>query len=244
MAIFPSGSAKSTPLVTKPAALRRLLIALCFVGWIAAVSAPAQTVTADFGNHSDPFSLAHPIPSEIVGVQFSHTLNSTAMNNLYTGGFRRLRMHGWLQSIYASQTPNWTPLDSFLDAVKNANVGKTPGFKVTLELTYTPPWLIPSVQGCPQPGEANSYKVPPTDVNRWAQLAQSIVAHVDQKYPGLVTDFEIWNEPELASFCVYPNDGTTRFNRYLAIYAAAAPLIRQQLAADGQVGRIGGPTIV
>jgi glycosyl hydrolase family 39 (putative alpha-L-iduronidase) len=208
----------------------------------------AQTVTADFGDHSDPAALAYPIPSEIMGAQYSRVMPSTAMNTLYNGGFRRLRMHGYLQVVYTTQTANWTQLDTFLDAIKNANVGKSPGFKVTLELTYTPPWLVPTVTGCVQPGQANAEKLPPdpnrftlppdNDVTTWAKLAQSIVAHVDQKYPGLVTDFEIWNEPELPSFCVRPNDADTRFNRY-----AAAPLIRQQLAADGQMGRIGGPTI-
>ena len=233
-------------LFAKPAALRHLLLTFCFVGLLAAVPLRAQTVTADFGNHSDPLALKYPIPSEIVGAQYSNNSPrlASAMTSLYNGGFRRLRMHGFLQVVYTTQTANWSQLDSYLDAVKGMNVGKNPGFKVTLELTYTPPWLIPAVPGCPQPGQANSYKVPPTDVNTWAQLAKSMVAHVDQKYPGMVTDFEIWNEPELGTFCTNPNDSTTRLNRYLAIYAATAPLIRQQLAADGQTGRIGGPTIV
>ncbi len=169
---------------------------------------------------------------------------STPINTIYNGGFRVLRVHGWLQIVYATHTPNWSKLDQYLGAIKNVNVGKSPGFKVILELTYTPPWLIPTVQGCPAPGQANSYKVPPNDVTTWAKLAQSIVAHVDQNYPGLVTDYDIWNEPELGTFCVYPNDATHRLSKYLSIYAAAAPLIRAQLKKDNKVARIGGPSIV
>jgi sporulation protein YlmC with PRC-barrel domain len=86
--------------------------------------------------------------------------------------------------------------------------------------------------------------VPPTDVATWAGLAQQIVAHVDQKYPGLVTDFEIWNEPELGTFCVSPNTAANRISEYLSIYAATAPLIRAQTTKDNAVARIGGPTIV
>jgi glycosyl hydrolase family 39 (putative alpha-L-iduronidase) len=238
----------------KVALLVRLLTTLCFVASIAAVLvtvAGAQTVTADFGNHS---SKTYPISPGIFGAQYSNPLPSTANNTLYSGGFRTLRMYGWLQVVYATKTANWTMLDQYLNGIKSVNVGKNPGFRVILELTYTPPWLIPTVSGCPAPGQANSYKVPPdpnrftvppdNDVKTWAKLAQSIVAHVDQNFPGLVTDYEIWNEPELGTFCVSPNDATTRLNRYLSIYAATAPLIRAQLKKDNKTARIGGPTIV
>jgi Glycosyl hydrolases family 39 len=201
----------------------------------------AQTVTADFGNRQ---STANPIPSGILGAQYTNPLPSTPINSMYSGGFRTLRMYGWLQIVYASSTPNWSRLDLYLGAIKSVNVGKVPGFNVILELTYTPPWLVPTVQGCPAPGSSGAYKVPPDDVTTWARLAQSIVAHVDKNYPGLVTDYEIWNEPELGSFCVNPNNASTRLNKYLSIYAAAAPLVRAQLANDNAVARIGGPSIV
>lgn len=200
----------------------------------------AQTVTADFGSH---LSTTYPISPGIIGTQYSNPMPATAINSFYSAGFRTIRTYGWMQSVYASKTPDWTKLDPNLDAIKNSNVGKTPGFRVILELTYTPPWLIPTQMGCPAPGAARSYQVPPTDVSTWAKLAQSIVAHVDQKYPGLVTDVEIWNEPELGTFCTSPNDATHRSSRYLALYAAAAPLIRAQATTDNASIRIGGPTI-
>jgi Glycosyl hydrolases family 39 len=200
-----------------------------------------QTVTADFGNR---LSTALPISPGILGAQYSNPMSSATINSTYSGGFRVLRMYGWLQSVYATRTANWSKLDQYLGAIQSVNVGKAPGFKVILELTFTPPWLIPTVQGCPAlPGRG--YQMPPSasNVTTWAKLAQSIVAHVDQKYPGLVTDYEIWNEPELGTFCVNPNTVTNRLNRYLAIYAATAPLIRAQLAKDGRAARIGGPAI-
>ena len=60
---------------------------------------------------------------------------------------------------------------------------------------------------------------------------------MDQKFPGLVTDYEIWNEPDSGGMC-----GTTNaLNSYLALYAAAAPQIKKQAAADGFKVRVGGP---
>lgn len=201
----------------------------------------AQTVTADFGSH---LSTAYPISSTLLGTQYSNPMPSAPLTSTYNAGFRVIRMHGWLQSVYATRSANWTKLDPYLDAIKNLSVGNTPGFKVILELTYTPPWLVPTVSGCPAPTSSAAFKIPPDNVSTWANLAQSIVEHVDQKYPGLVTDFEIWNEPELGTFCVFPNTAGARLSRYLSLYAAAAPLIRAQAAKDRAVVRIGGPTIV
>jgi hypothetical protein len=203
--------------------------------------AAEATVAADFGNRT---STTHFIPSEILGAEYSNPMSSEAITSIYNGGFRLLRLHSMIQTVYASKSPNWSFLDQFLDVFKSVNVGKTPGLKVMLQLTYTPPWLVPTLTGCPAPGSADAFKVPPTDVNTWATLVQSIVAHVDQKYPGLVTDYEIWNEPDLGTFCVSPNTGANRASEYLALYAAAAPLIRAQAAKDNATVRIGGPTII
>jgi len=73
-------------------------------------------------------------------------------------------------------------------------------------------------------------------------MAASIVAHVDQKFPGVLHEYEIWNEPELAtSLCI--SDATTRLNTYVSLYAAAASAMHAQAKADGQTIRVGGPVI-
>lgn len=200
----------------------------------------AQAVTADFGNRT---STAYPIPSTLLGLQYSNHMPTAPLTNLYNGGFRLVRTYAWIQSVYASKTPNWRILDGYLSGIAAANVGKNPGFHVLLEMTYTPPWLVPTVQGCSQPGSPNAYHMPPSNVATWASLAASVVAHVDQKFPGVVTDYEIWNEPELGYFCTYPDDAQTRANAYMAIYAAAAAAIRAQALKDGKTVRIGGPAI-
>jgi len=68
---------------------------------------------------------------------------------------------------------------------------------------------------------------------------------LNQAFPGLVFDYEIWNEPDLLrALCVSDGSGTTRLNTYIAMYAAAANAMRAQANADGVQIRIGGPAIV
>ena len=73
-------------------------------------------------------------------------------------------------------------------------------------------------------------------------MAASVVAHMDQKFPGLMQDYEIWNEPELpASLCVA--DATARRNDYVSMFGYAASAMHAQAKADGQTIRTGGPVI-
>jgi len=53
----------------------------------------------------------------------------------------------------------------------------------------------------------------------------------------VVTDYEIWNEPDTGGMCT----GKDKLQTYLALYAAVAPQIKQQVAADGATARVGGP---
>src|SRR5581483_347722 len=63
-----------------------------------------------------------------------------------------------------------------------------------------------------------------------------------QKFPGLVQDYEIWNEPEnTASLCV--SNATTRLNTYISLFASAAAAMHTQAQLDGQTIRTGGPVI-
>jgi hypothetical protein len=98
-----------------------------------------------------------------------------------------------------------------------------------IEMTMSPPWLQASC------GE-NS---PPSDRNAWAKIAVSYVAHMDAEFPGVVTDYEIWNEPDAAGMCGVTNTLET----YQALYATVAPLMKAQAAADGAMIHVGGPAL-
>ena len=92
------------------------------------------------------------------------------------------------------------------------------------------------------PSLGSSKCAPPSDVSRWGQMAASVVAHVDRNFPGVLQEYEIWNEPELpTSLCI--SDDATRLKTYVAIFAAAASAMHAQAQADGETIRTGGPVI-
>jgi hypothetical protein len=62
---------------------------------------------------------------------------------------------------------------------------------------------------------------------------------MDATFPGVVTDYEIWNEPNTIAFCV--PSSANRLTEYLNLYRAAAPAMRAQIKADGSTARVGGP---
>jgi hypothetical protein len=141
-------------------------------------------------------------------------------------GLKTSRLHGNLVQVYATTTPNWSKIDGSIRALQAA------GVHPIVELDGTPPWLVPQNPLCPGTPQTNV----PSDLNKWGQLAASFVAHFDATFPGVVQDYEIWNEPNTGALC--SND---RLNDYLSIYAAAAPLMKQQASTDKVNIRIGGP---
>jgi hypothetical protein len=188
-------------------------------------------ITVDFGNRDNTGALLRP---GVINAQISNlSIPATQLQMMKDAGFTGVRMHSFIADIYATRTPDWTKLDPTISRLKSA------GLPPVLEITYTPTWLVPTVSGC-----TKSYKMPPNDLTTYAQLAASIVAHMEQNFPGFVKEYEIWNEPDLASFCVSPNDNTTRKAKYLNLYAAVAPAMKAEAAKYGAQILIGGPTVV
>jgi hypothetical protein len=103
-----------------------------------------------------------------------------------------------------------------------------------LQMYQTPPWLQPS----PNPCGSGDPNVPPTDNTKWGQMAAQYIQHMDSKFPGVVTDYEIWNEPNTTALCT---SAANRESVYLALYKTAVPIMRAQAAADGKGARVGGP---
>jgi len=63
---------------------------------------------------------------------------------------------------------------------------------VILQVYQTPTWL--------QQNNCGLYSMP-SDLNAWSSIAAQYVQHMDATFPGIVTDYEIWNEPNV-SLCV------------------------------------------
>jgi hypothetical protein len=196
-------------------------------------------IIADFASRS---STTFPVPAGTFGTQLGFLFNGfysnkQGMNYLTTAGLTSMRVDALLHTTYATTTPNWSQIDDVLTNLRND------GVQPLVVMGYTPPWLQPSTNSCAN-YNAQLYHVVPTDINQWAALTAAFVAHVDQKFPGYVRDYEIWNEPDNSpGLCVPDNKDSSRLSAYLQMYAAAAPLMKAQATADGITIRIGGPAL-
>jgi hypothetical protein len=174
----------------------------------------------------------HQIPSNFFGAERMNSMKTTAdLDLVKAGGMNYARMYaGMAQNFPTSTTGNFAGIDSTVRYVS----GK--GTHVMLQVYQTPPWLQPSPNPCGTGQNGNNAF--PTNVDTWAQLAVALVKHMDETFPGVVTDYEIWNEPNTTALCDAKDGNLTD---YLALYRAAAPLMRAQIAADKSNARVGGP---
>ena len=213
------------PLVCLRAAGARVARLLVATGLLFPISfSHSQTVTADFASRSGS---TPSVPAGLfsVGGAGSSINQPGPLNTLTTAGLDRTRIWIPLQQIFANKSkPNFNYLDKMLETVR------TSGLHPLAVIYDTPPWLAS------KPCDA------PSSVWQWGQLAASIVAHADKAFPGLVKDYEIWNEPELVtSLCI--SNATTRRNTYVSLFAEAAVAMHKQAEADGETIRTGGPVI-
>lgn len=184
-------------------------------------------VAIDFGSRTNQ---TYPIPSGILGVNHVDDLHGqNDISLLHETGINLSRTYANLPQVYATQTPDWTQIDPRI-----ANL-QSQGMHVLLQITFTPPWLQPN----PNPCGAGSVAAAPTDINAWAKIAASYVAHMDANFPGVVTDYELENEPDAGGLCGISD----KLDFYINLYGTAAQLMKQQAAADGATIRVGGPTI-
>ncbi len=183
----------------------------------------AQTVTVDFGGRSGSTAV---VPSGFfsVGGIGDPLADPVAIATLTSAGLNRTRFWIGLQQVYATSTPDFSVLDSEMQIMSASGVHP-------IGVIYdTPPSL------------GSSPCAPPSNVSRWGQMAASVVAHVDRNFPGVLQEYEIWNEPELpTSLCI--SDDTARLNTYVAMFAAAASAMHTQAQADGVTIHTGGPAI-
>jgi hypothetical protein len=187
-------------------------------------------VVVDFGSRA---STLHAVPPAMFGAEHFDSLhNQSDIDMVVRAGITYARFYAELPAVFPTaasvSAPQWQKVDHTFQSV-----GVAGGTHIMVQMTQTPAWLGRSV--CKTDPNASM----PTNVNTWAKLAALYVAHMDQKFPGVVTDYEIWNEPNITGSLCDP--GGNALNDYLALYAAAAPLMKAQAARDGKTIRIGGP---
>ena len=222
-------------------------------------------VTVDFGSRNNH---AHPIPTTFLGIggigmdiALTH-----AGGYVPQAGFRLTKLGDmdYMSLIFPTSASltnaslqNWAMLDAQLTEAGNYNL------QPMISLTYTPPWLQPQNQTPKQSNPCQTYNPPfssssvkpmylvngqDVGTQTWGKLAALVVAHVDRQFPRLQTLYEIWNQPDGGQFLCMPksdqNADQDRVTAYKAIFAAAAPLMRQQANRDGKQIKIGGPALV
>lgn len=232
--MFPQTSAATRLFGTKflQKVVRRTIWSMAF--GLAVTTAIGQTVTADFASRS---GTTHSIPPRAFGINQVSSLDHTTIGNILQAGITESRAMASIPVVYSSSEPNWSDFDW------DMNLMQSEGLHPLVTMLGSPSWLQPSPNPCDGAGSAG-YNAPPTDVNAWAKIAAAYVAHLDANFPGLVHDFEIWNEPELQqSFCVANNTDATRLSKYLALYAAASSAMHAQATKDGVNIRVGGPVV-
>ena len=182
------------------------------------------SILVDFGLRSNT---QYPIRQGIMGTNTpTAVLDANDAGLVTEAGITTTRASAYLDQIFATPNPDWSQFDPQMEFLQAS------GMQTILILYKTPLWLQPTPNPC---SVVNDSDVLPAFNSIWAQMAAAVVAHVDAYFPGVVTDYEIWNEPD-GQLC-----GSTALEGYLALYAAAAPAVKQQAAADGVTVRVGGP---
>jgi hypothetical protein len=186
-----------------------------------------SSITADFGSRTGNTA---PIPANMFGYGRGESIHVGSGDRalLTQAGVTESRMSGQIANVFATQTPDWTKIDPMIADVQAS------GQQVILQLNQSPSWLQPATGSC-----AGNVYAAPTNISEWAQIAATYVAHMDSTFPGVVQDYEIWNEPNATGICTSANHMTT----YMAIYAAAAPAMKAQAGADRETIRVGGPVL-
>jgi hypothetical protein len=192
-----------------------------------------SSITADFASRANNTAA---VPANIFGYGRGESLVSADQRNLLSqAGVTVSRMSAQIFNVFKSgptpesgPTPDWKKIDPWIATVQAA------GQHAILQLNQSPPWLQPTSGSC----AGNSFAAP-TDTNAWVEIARQYVAHMDATFPGVVTDYEIWNEPNSTGMCTTAN----HLDTYLALYGAVAPVMKNQAAQEGKTIRVGGPVL-
>jgi hypothetical protein len=198
-------------------------LALAMATLFGVSSAQSQTVSANFAGRN---GATKPVPAGLFGVGGTgSTVRAQApVNLLTTAGLNQTRFWISLTQVYATSTPNFAGIDSTLTIMRASGLHP-------LAVIYDTPRSLGS-RSCS----------PPSNPWKWGQMAASVVAHVDRYFPGVLQDYEIWNEPELAaSLCA--GSETAQLNSYISMFAAAGSAMHAQARSDGETIRVGGPAI-
>ncbi len=181
-----------------------------------------SAISVDFDSRSNNLYQVKP---DMFGAERLESLHNAAdLDLVKAAGITYARMYAQIPIVFVTSTPNWTSIDA---SIRKATANG--GVRVLLQMYQTPAWL--------QQNQCGQYSMP-TDLNAWSSIMAQYVQHMDTTFPGIVTDYEIWNEADV-SFCVPP--GADKLSEYITLYNASAPKMKAQASTDGTTIHVGGP---
>ena len=218
---------------------------------VAQHASSSAAITVDFSSRQNH---AHPIGNGLLGVNGYDKIkySNQLVSELGATHVKLVRVSVDMPGTFptaASVNPaqqNWANFD------RSMTVIQAQGLQPILTIEFAPSWLEPKTSACPGVDPTHVY---PTLIQNgtnvgpkeWGMLAAQVVAHIDAKFSTVHPYYELWNEPDGVTFlCVPasdPNAAQTRITEYKSIYAAAAPLMKQQALHDHTVIKIGGPAL-
>lgn len=119
----------------------------------------------------------------------------------------RIEIDWWYVQDGGRNSFAWAGPDSAVTAAKGH------GLNVLLLIQKTPPWARTTANG----------STPPTNVAEFATFAATVVARYR---PYDVYAFEVWNEPNLATFWADPVTGKPNLQGYVSLLKAAYPAMK------------------
>lgn len=233
------------------------LIILVILSTVFLFQQRSVAITVDFASRQNKM---YPIPANMFGTNGGGSepaYFAQFPGYLQSGGFRTFRLgidlagqFPTVQSFTDLTQQNWSAVDAELQILQASHI------QPIIALGNSPPWLQPHPNPCSQYPNALPQATVPSLIDTygqdiglpiWGKLAQTVVGHIDTTFPNLAPYYEIWNEPNFPNaLCLPGNPGPTdpiRVNTYMALYQAAAPLMKQQAQTDNISIKIGGPVI-
>lgn len=186
----------------------------------------SDSVSVDFADQADT---THPIPAYFFGAGFATfgQYSDYAWTMLKQAGFVNVRFDASFGIVWqsATSTPDFSAIDPTVSLVQSE------GLHPIMIMDYCPTWL--------QTSSTNSV---PSSLSEWADLAAQYVHHEDVTFPGVIENYEIWNEPNLSTgnFGVSDSAGNVEYD---SLFAEAAFKMYAQALADGATIRVGGPAM-
>jgi Glycosyl hydrolases family 39 len=215
--------------------------AMCLV---VCLSAAGAQVTVNFGSRNS-VNTPHVVPPQMFATQVGYVAGASnkiaAFNLMKAATVNQFRVNAYLEAVFpnSNMVPNWsaaTSLGPSFDALMT--MFQSNGVHPLIMMGYTPSWLAQKNVPAACQGTKSAH-AEPTNFDTWATLAATVVQHLDSNFPGLVTDYEIWNEPDLVNgLCVQSTENT--MTQYISLYGKAAAAMHARAAT---AIRVGGPAL-